>query len=212
MSIAYLDSLRILYERLDPNITNLEVLNIVWQNSTMLAFFELIDQELINFAGVEWFLKHCNAFPNFVLKLIKFGDENALQQIADFICHKWTNIVHIRLYKIAHDMIIQKLPNAFNNYKYVRHHALIMEYKGTTRVLTFGTKSYISETYDMLPCYGDGITCDIVDINNCKMILIKINGECIVQDCINSRFNIQRDDLKIYAQSSMSIDELLTLV
>lgn len=198
MSFAYLHSLRILHEKVNPEITNLKILNIIWQNiilddKIMTEFLKLIDQELINLAGIKWFLDRGNKFPCLIFKLIEYCDEEQLQLIINFIRDEWMNVIHIKDYKIARNIIIQKLPTAFDEYGYDGCKTILMEYKGIQKVLTFGELSYVSKKCETILEQFDDITYHITK----EKIKIDKYNQCIVEECMSSNLNFQKDELKI---------------
>lgn len=211
MSIEYLDNLRILLERVDPYITNLDVLDIVIQKSNGEdAFFDLVDKDLIHLAGVKWFLENDITEPRFIFKLAEYCVEDDLQEIMDFIHGEWINIHYIAAYKKVKNIILQRMPNVFDKWQHETYTTIFIEYNGHKKILLFGenSKDIIWRRAVVRKYNIDDITVNIVD----RYITVKRNDDIIVRAFIDDDIDICEGDLKIYECQHVSLEELLEYV
>lgn len=203
MSIAYINQVRSLLEKINPDITNIDIFQIIYKNSNYSLFVDLIDREMIDLVELEWFFDNCTIIPEFLLKLIEYCNDEELSIISKWIHSYWVKPITIAEYK----KVRQALPNLFPVYD--RYDVLLVEYNNQTRILTFAEKSYTSMLYGHLSCDIDDLSFHILGHN----ISIKKNiYETCNLDIGNDFVSFERDGYKIYRKQKMTLEELLTYV
>lgn len=140
------------------------------------------------------------------LKCVEYGHIDDLYMIDKWIDSKWLCIASIKKYKKVKEAILNKAEYPYN--KHNRYKVLFVKYQNQIKILSFA-EEYGSVAKD------DGCHFQINDLR-CSSISGGVHiyqNNMVIETCIdNQNLPIHRDDIMIYQESKMTLEELINYV